>query len=275
MPLPRVKQPLRKLIVSPLSNKVQLALSNTTVGLIANGRRLTARIDNTDRNDHIDALIEALIRLIAEAGAVGKSARVVFSHSLASVWQCPAPPVRLNNAELTGWVQDQSIEKFGESAADWQLAWDQPPPGTPIWVTGIQRALMERLTSKLKEKGLTLQSAEPWLSVAAFNYRKQLSTKNSWLALAEPGRITLAGFKGGEPNLLRSVSFNPEQDTAVAALGNMLAREALLSPEFKAAQIWIRSFGLATNWQELTTSHDLEVRASLVPDLDITEILEH
>ena len=261
--------------MSRLSNKLQIALSPTAVGVIANGRRASSPLLSTDDHDQTHALIQAAKTLLTEVSAPSGPARAVFSHGLAPVWQCPAPPVRLNNAELTGWVQDQSIEKFGDSAADWDLAWDRPPPGTPIWVSGINRAVLLDLTTTLKEKGIALQSAEPWLSVAAVKYQKQLGEKNAWFALAEPGRITLAGFKKGEPHSLRSSPFDISAQNALTTLGNMLAREALLNPEFKAQHIWIRAFGLHAHWQELSQAHELEVHASLVPDLDVTEILEN
>ena len=261
--------------MSRLSNKLQIALSPTAVGMIANGKRASTKLNAEDNQDQRGALIHATNALLAEVSFVGSSARAVLSHGLASVWQCSPAPVRLSDSELAGWVTDQTSERFGDTAADWELAWDRPPPGIPIWVSGINRALLLDLTTTLKEKGITLQSAEPWLAVAAYKYRKQLGGHNSWLALAEPGRITLAGFKKGEPQSLRSVIFDTLLEHPGVALGKMLSREALLNSEFQAKDLWIRAFSLSADWQDIARNNDLSLHASLVPDLDVTEILEN
>lgn len=262
--------------MSRLSNKLQLAISPTAVGMISGGRRATLNVQaatDHDADQSPDGWLEALQALLQDAPA-NKTAQIVFSHSIAPVWQCPAPPVRLNEDDLAGWVNDQSMEKFGQSATDWRLTWDRPPPGTPIWVSGIAQDLIDSLTAQLKQKSITLECAEPWLTASAAKCAKAFGRRNTWLACAEPGRITLAGFKNAEPHLLRSIAFDENREDAATALGNMLAREALLDPDFNPKQIWIRSFGLPAHWQDLAKTHDLTVHASLVPDLDVTEMLE-
>ena len=55
----------------------------------------------------------------------------------------------------------------------------------------------------------------------------------------------------------------------------MLSREALLNSEFQAKDLWIRAFSLSADWQDIARNNDLSLHASLVPDLDVTEILEN
>jgi hypothetical protein len=100
----------------------------------------------------------------------------------------------------------------------------------------------------LRAASLKLAELQPWLAAAWNRQRRRLGRGRVWYALAEPGQLTLLGLDGGHVRSLRATRM---QDDAVAALANLLTREALLAGEETPAPLWIESAGLQTNWQKL------------------------
>ena len=68
----------------------------------------------------------------------------------------------------------------------------------------------------------------------------------AWFVLAEPERLTLAGLDGGRVRSLRSTLMQGEP---LAALEDLLTREALLAGEAAPAPLWIESVLPPLNWQ--------------------------
>jgi hypothetical protein len=191
--------------------------------------------------------LEALSGLLAGAGLRGRT-RVTLSHHFSPVYLLPSPPVALKPPEMQGWIRDTLARQFGEAGRDWQVSWQAEPPGVPFLVSSLEPAYLAELEGVLRAASLKLAELQPWLAAAWNRQRRHLGRGRVWYALVEPGQLTLLGLDGGHVRSLRSTRM---QDDAVAALANLLTREALLAGEESPAPLWIESAGLQTNWQKL------------------------
>lgn len=193
------------------------------------------------------AALEALSGLLAGSALSGR-ASVILSHHFSPVHLLPPPPVALKPLEMQGWIRDALARQFGEAGRDWQVSWQAEPPGEPFLVSSFEPAHLAELEGVLRAASIRPVEVQPWLAVAWNRLRRQLGRGQAWYALAEPGRLTLLRLEDGRVRSLRAA---PIQDDAVAALADLLTREALLAGEDAPAPVWIESAVLHPKWQEL------------------------
>jgi hypothetical protein len=189
--------------------------------------------------------LEALAGLLAGSGLSGR-ASVTLSHHFAPVHLLPAPPVALKPLEMQGWIRDTLARQFGEAGRDWQVTWQAQPPDEPFIASSLEPGRLAELQSVLRAASLKPVDVQPWLAVAWSRQRRRLGHGRSWFALAEPERLTLAGLEAGRVRSLRSTRM---QGDAVAALADLLTREALLAGEAAPAPLWVESVLPSLNWQ--------------------------
>lgn len=208
------------------------------------GRRLQeAAVADPGWNGALKALAELLA-----AGRPDARARVVLSHHFAPVYLLPATPVRLSHAELLGWARERLVSQFGESARNWQLVAQAEPPGDPFLVSTLPPERLSELDAVLATAGVRAIGLQPWLAVACNRYRASLGRGTAWLALAEPGRLTLARMQGGRFRALRSALTGPDP---VRDLADMMARESLLEAEGTQGPVWLSNMHVPGSWQAL------------------------
>jgi hypothetical protein len=181
-------------------------------------------------------------------------ARVVLSQEFARVWMLPAPPVRLKMAEMKGWVHDQLARQFGDSVEGWRFAWQPTPPGQPVLTGAVEAGWFAAMQQILSEHGLKPVAVEPWLVAACARLPAALGRGGAWLALAEPGRITLARVERGAFRALRSSRMAGDP---AAALAGMVARESLLAELADDSPVWLESVQVQADWR---SNAGLEVR---------------
>jgi hypothetical protein len=191
--------------------------------------------------------LEALSGLLAGSALHGR-ASVTLSHHFSPVHLLPSPPVALKPLEMQGWIRDALARQFGEASRDWQVSWQAEPPGEPFLASSFEPAHLAELEGVLKAASIRPVEVQPWLSVAWNRQRRHLGRGHAWYALVEPGRLTLLRLEDGRVRSLRAV---PVQDDALAALADLLTREALLAGEETPAPLWIESAVLHPKWQEL------------------------
>jgi hypothetical protein len=191
--------------------------------------------------------LEALAGLLGGA-APGGRASVTLSHQFAPVHLLPPPPVALKAVEMQGWIRDALARQFGEAGRDARVAWQAERPGEPFIACSLAPAGLADIEATLRAASLKLARVQPWFAVAWNRRRRRLGNGPAWFAAAEPGRLTLAGLAGGRVRSLRTMSV---QGDAVAALGDLLAREALLAHETTPAPLWIESALPPLNWQTI------------------------
>jgi hypothetical protein len=200
-----------------------------------------------------EALLKALTGLL-EGQPLRGHAEIVLSHQLAPVWLLPPSPVRLGWKETEGWVRERLAEQFGELAGKWRLAWEMAPPGEPILASAVETEWLEQLAAVLQAKAVKPRRVQPWLAATCNGKRRPLGSGSAWLALAERGRLTLAGLEGGRLRTLRSGLVTGEP---AAALAGMLEREALLGTGVDSKRLWLQALHVEADWRRL---QGLEVR---------------
>ena len=229
--------------MSLLSPKVRVALTPGRVAVASGRDYREAEVPNPGWT----GALEALSGLLAGAALRGRT-RVTLSHHFSPVHLLPSPPVVLKPLEMQGWIRDTLARQFGEAGRDRLVSWQAEPPGVPFLASSLEPAFLAELEGVLRAASLKLVEAQPWLASVWNRQRRRLGRGRAWFALAETGQLTLLGLDGGHVRSLRSTLI---QDDAVAALANLLAREALLAGEESPAPVWIESAGLQTNWQKL------------------------
>ena len=227
--------------MSLLSPKVRIALTPGRVG-VACGR---AYDEVAVANPGWAGALEALSALLAGLNLRGRTS-VILSNHFAPVHLLTPPPVALKPLEMQGWIRDTLARQFGEAGRDWKVSWQVEPPGEPFLASSLEPAHLAELEGVLRAASLKLVEVQPWLAAAWNRQRRRLGRGRAWFALAESGRLTLAGLDAGCVRSLRSTLM---QGDAVAALTDLLAREALLAGEAAPAPLWIESILPQLNWQ--------------------------
>ena len=229
-------------------NRVRIAITPSCIGVQQKGEWHELPAVSVHHRPDLAGLAEQL-----RSQGVQGDAEITLSARVAPTWLLPPPPVRLKQSEMEGWVSDQLATRFGDLAESWRLSWDAPAPGEPVLVTAVDLVWFEQLVDAVRSVGITPQRVQPWLSVAYRNSRHHVQQRDAWLALIEPGQISLAGFTGGTINSLRSATFNDQADV-IEVLTGMLQREALLAPQITAEHIWIKPVLITADWQRLGIS---------------------
>jgi hypothetical protein len=132
--------------------------------------------------------------------------------------------------------------------------WQPAPPGQPVLAGAVEDGWFAAMQQTLMQHGLKLAAAEPWLVAACARQGSAMKRENAWLALAEPGRITLARLERGVFRTLRS---SRVQGDPAVALGEMVARESLLADLAGAMPVWLETVQTQADWR---SGSGLEVR---------------
>lgn len=219
----------------------RLAILPDRVAVVV-GRTVTEIPVSVGTDDGIPAAVSAALK---KSGCRGRL-EIVLSHVLAPVWLLPTPPVRLSWQETQGWVREQLVVFLGEAAGQYRPAFEPVPPGEPILVSALDEAWLAGLQAVLGQHGARASAVRPWFSVAANRHRAKLKRGSSWLALAEPGRLTLAFFEAGRLRILRGLAASGDM---AAALRDGIRRESLLAGESSQAPVWLEACGVQADWR--------------------------
>jgi hypothetical protein len=98
-------------------------------------------------------------------------------------------------------------------------------PRGPRIACAADKALLEALDEKLGAARVDLASVQPFLMSAFNRMRRRIGNAPCWLAIAEPGRLTLALLRGGAWRAIRSRRIDAHWR---ASLHEILEREAAL-----------------------------------------------
>ncbi len=225
--------------MSLLSPDIRIAL---TPGLVAAAvPRLYREVRVEEGGDALAALDELLGSLQLRGRA-----RVVLSHELARVGLLPAPPVRLDTGEMKAWVREHHARQLGDAADGWRFVWQPAPPRQPVLAGAVDAGWLAALRQTLSQRGLKPAAVEPWLAVACVRLPPALAREGAWLALAEPGRITLARVERGAFHALRSSRMSGDP---AAALAGMVARESLRAGLADDSPVWLESVQVHADWR--------------------------
>lgn len=208
-----------------------MSLLSTDAGiLLLPGRALLGRggraLDER-RGEGWDGALSSLEAVLKQAGRVG-GVRVGLSHHFASMHVFEPPAVRLPRDEMQGWLRERLSQDFGTEAESWRLAWQDVPPGRHVPVAALPVDRFEALHAQLHAVGASLKQLAPWFLTAWTRHRTALASANTWLALAEPGRLALARVEHGRPVHVGMSRLDAGQASAVTAqVAAAVARQAL------------------------------------------------
>lgn len=241
---------------------IRIALTPGLVAVSAAGLYREAEVE--EGGDAL-AVLDGLLGSLQLRGRV----RVVLSHELARVGLLTPPPVRLATSEMTAWVREHHARQLGDAADGQHFVWQPAPPGQPVLIGAIDAGWLAALRQTLSQRGLKPAAVEPWLAAACTRLPAALG-KAAWMALAEPGRITLARVERGVFRLLRSSRMSGDP---AAALAGMIARESLraeLAELADPAPVWLESVQVHADWR----GHSgLEVRQTAAAQTGLASML--
>jgi hypothetical protein len=187
-----------------------------------------------------DGALAGLRALLDKAHPRG-AIHVVMSHHFSRLLLLAPPPLRLNGAEMEGWIDGRLSELYGVEAAAWRAVWQDPPPGRPIPVAVMEAARFDGLLELLREAGLRPGRVEPWFAAAWNRHRRAMAGRSGWFALLEPGRIALARVEGRRPITLRVAQGGAEPMQDLSAL---LTRESLHGGVTRQGDLWLAAAGV-------------------------------
>jgi len=227
--------------VSLLSPRLRIALTPGRVAVAAGSsyRDAVAAVPGWT------GAMEALAGLLEGSNLRGR-ASVTLSHHFAPVHLLLPPPVALKPVEMQGWIRDTLARQFGETSRDWQVTWQAEPSGESFLASSLESERLTELSSVLRAASLKPVDVQPWLAATWNRRRRHLGHGRAWFALAEPDRVTLVRLEAGH---VRSVRSTLMQGDALAALTDLLKREALLAGETTPAPLWVESALPSVNWQ--------------------------
>src|SRR6185295_7823574 len=111
----------------------------------------------------------------------------------------------------------------------------------PRLVSAADKALLDALRAKLAAGGARLASVQPYLMAVFNRLRQRVGNESCWLAIAEPGRLTLALIEHGTWRAIRSRRVDDgwqtalaqilERESAVLALAQPCTQVILHTPE--------------------------------------------
>ncbi|NTV95721.1 MAG: hypothetical protein HGA75_09930 [Thiobacillus sp.] len=221
-------------------SRARLAVLPDRVGGRAGRRSADAAVPAGQPDGLAKALAEVFTKLPCK-----EPVEVVLSHALASIWLLAMPDHRLDWQETQGWAREQLAAKLGERITRYRLACQPAEPGEPLLVSAIDEEWLAGLLTALASRNVKAASVQPWLAAAGNRWRSRMRRKAGWLAMAEPGRLTLAFFDRGTPRAVRGIQLTEDM---AAALTNAVRREALLAGVSDQAPVWLEAAGVQADW---------------------------
>jgi hypothetical protein len=132
-----------------------------------------------------------------QRGALGRVEVVLSDHFVRYVL-IPWSESVVSDSERLAYARLSLRDVYGHLSDTWDLSVDQQPAGQASFACGVDRALLAGLRDVVSHAGGRLESVTPAL-VDCFNrHRPALKAPEFCLAIAEPGRISLAfRLRGG------------------------------------------------------------------------------
>lgn len=117
---------------------------------------------------------------------------------------------------------------YGQPARAWEIRLAQQAPGQPRLASAVDAELLEGLRGVLQRADVRVRSIQPHLMAACNGARRQLRRRSAWLALLEPGHLTLARLQQGRWASLRSQRLDGRWRDELVPI---LEREALFADD--------------------------------------------
>ena len=148
------------------------------------------------------AALDSLKTKLANSVTKRTSVSVVLASRWVRYVVVPWHPELMTREERLAQSRHCFKETYGDMAADWEIAMDEGGYGQPFLASAIDQQLLAGLREACK--GLSLQSVQPYLTLAYQQFRKTLwqqKTKVAYFGVVEPNdlgliRMSQAGLAG-------------------------------------------------------------------------------
>jgi hypothetical protein len=110
----------------------------------------------------------------------------------------------VKRADYAAVAQHQAESVYGEVARNWRIAFDEAARTSAALAAGVDPDFIARIEALLRTAGLRPMSIEPYLASAYNACRRTMNGAPAWLAVAEPGRVCVAGVRDGNWLAVRS-----------------------------------------------------------------------
>jgi hypothetical protein len=138
------------------------------------------------------------------ASRKGQQVGIVLADSFVRYMLLPWNAALKNEDQWLALARHRLATVYGAQAAQWEVKLTVTGPQGARLACAIERSLIAALAEKSVAAGVDLVSVQPFL-VAAFNRIRDLASAGScWLAVEEPGRLTLAYLQRGAWIAVRS-----------------------------------------------------------------------
>lgn len=175
----------RHLRVALLGDRLVLSLGGATareVGFDAPGK---------DEPAWRAAVAALAAQLAQQRGQVGRVSVVLGSSFVR--WQLVDWPAQAgSDSELQAFLRLRFRGVYGAASAAWRLAHAVASPGQALPACAVDEALPTALAQAAKGVNARLVSVRPYVSSALDHWRSQWRGHAAWVAVVEPGHLTLA-----------------------------------------------------------------------------------
>jgi hypothetical protein len=168
--------------------------------------------------------VETLREFLVNVDPHRASATLVLSNHYVRYVLVPWSATLVTEQEQLAFARARFVKMYGEAARDWVVRLSGASAGSDRVAAGVERALVDSVTTLLRNSPLVLKSIQPQL-MAWFNAARKMIGPDAWLAIAEPGRVLLGLVRGGQWISLRSRPLNSE----TVALAELLDQERMMS----------------------------------------------
>ncbi len=210
------------------------------------------------------SLLPLLDEALSDPDWHGRRVEVVLSQHFVRHVLTPPPGKALRRNEEAALVAASLREIYGDEAARWRVQVHSQPPQAGLVGAAVDESFAQQLDALLARHGFREVAIRPLASVAA---RRLPKTFDGWWALVETGWLSLFG---GADGVWQHLAGQPIDADWVAALPELIEREAAWAAPPTMPTVWIQALGVGTvptpgsgnaRWQVLP--HDSQVRGAL------------
>jgi hypothetical protein len=215
--------PSRHLRVALLGDRLVLSLGGAAareIGLDARGKEEPAW------QPAVAALADQLAKQRGQVSRVS----VVLGSSFVRWQLVDWPPQAGSDTELQAFLRLRFRGVYGAASAAWRLAHAVASPGQALPACAVDEALPAALAQAAKGAGARLVSVRPYVSSALDHWRGQWRGRAAWVAVVEPGHLTLALLDARGHWLGLGAVHRAEGPAWREALAGLQSRLALQSP---------------------------------------------
>lgn len=184
------------------------------------------------------AAVDALPAALALCGGGRPHVTVVVSNHFVRYALLPWNAALKSEAEWLALARHRFLSVHGPAAEDWVVRVAETGHEAARLASAIDRALLAALEEKIAGPA-SLASVQPYLMAAFNRVRPMLGNASRWLAIEEPGRVTLALVESG---VWRAIRSRRTDEHRRLTLSEVIEREnALLALEAPCTQVFIET----------------------------------